>query len=207
MALTRKMLKAMGIDEEKIEQIIEAHTETVDALKADAEKNSDAAKKLDGVQKELDDAKKDLEEFKKDSYKVKYDAIKEEFEGYKKDIKNKETHSAKEKVARELLKKAGISEKRIDSVIKVTSVDEIELDENGNAKDEGKLIEGYKTEWADFVVTTDTKGADPAKPPTNNSGAIKTREEIYKMENGRYVLSASERQAELEKIYKAEKGE
>ena len=36
MAFTRKMLKAMGIDEDKIEQIIEAHAETVDALQDDA---------------------------------------------------------------------------------------------------------------------------------------------------------------------------
>ena len=35
MSLTRKMLKAMGIEEEKIDQIIEAHSETVDSLKAD----------------------------------------------------------------------------------------------------------------------------------------------------------------------------
>ena len=33
MSLTRKMLKAMGIEDEKIDQIIEAYTETVDALK------------------------------------------------------------------------------------------------------------------------------------------------------------------------------
>ena len=40
MALTRKMLKAIGIGDEIIDQIIEAHTETVDALrqyKTDAE--------------------------------------------------------------------------------------------------------------------------------------------------------------------------
>ena len=30
---------------------------------------------------------------------------------------------------------------------------------------------------------------------------------FYKMENGRYVLSASERQAELAKLYQHEKGE
>ena len=42
-SLTRKMLKAMGIEDEKIDQIIEAHSETVDALKersADFEKNA-----------------------------------------------------------------------------------------------------------------------------------------------------------------------
>ena len=34
MALTRKMLKAMGIEDEKIEQIIEEHVESIDGLKA-----------------------------------------------------------------------------------------------------------------------------------------------------------------------------
>ena len=33
MALTRKMLKEMGIQEDNIEKIIMAHSETVDALK------------------------------------------------------------------------------------------------------------------------------------------------------------------------------
>lgn len=34
MALTRKMLKAMGIEDEKIDQIIDEHAESVNALKA-----------------------------------------------------------------------------------------------------------------------------------------------------------------------------
>lgn len=33
MSLTRKMLRAMGIEDDKADQIIEAHAETVDALK------------------------------------------------------------------------------------------------------------------------------------------------------------------------------
>ena len=33
MALTRKMLKAMGIEDEKIDQIIDEHAESVNALK------------------------------------------------------------------------------------------------------------------------------------------------------------------------------
>ena len=35
MALTRRALKAMGIEDEKIDEIITMHTETVDGLKAD----------------------------------------------------------------------------------------------------------------------------------------------------------------------------
>ena len=33
MSLTRRFLKAMGIEDEKVDQIIEAHSGTVDALK------------------------------------------------------------------------------------------------------------------------------------------------------------------------------
>ena len=33
MSLTRKMLRAMGIEDDKADQIIDAHAETVDALK------------------------------------------------------------------------------------------------------------------------------------------------------------------------------
>ena len=33
MALTRKMLRAMGVEDDKADQIIDAHAETVDALK------------------------------------------------------------------------------------------------------------------------------------------------------------------------------
>ena len=33
MALTRKMLKAIGIEDEKIDQIIDEHAESVNALK------------------------------------------------------------------------------------------------------------------------------------------------------------------------------
>ena len=38
MALTRSFLKALGIEEEKIGEIINAHSETVSGLKAEIEK-------------------------------------------------------------------------------------------------------------------------------------------------------------------------
>ena len=37
MALTRKLLKGMGLTEEQVDTIIEAHTETTDGLKKDIE--------------------------------------------------------------------------------------------------------------------------------------------------------------------------
>lgn len=198
MALTRKMLKAMGIEDDKIDQIIEAHTETVDGLKADLSKYRADAEALPDTQKQLEKAQADLEAGKKDSWKIKYDAIKEEFDGYKNEQIKKETHAAKEKAYRDLLKQAGVSEKRLESVLRVSDVDGVELDDKGGVKDADKLAESVKNEWADFIVTTETRGANTANPPANNPIGPMTKADIYKKDDhGRYVMSASERQKAL----------
>ena len=79
----------------------------------------------------MDDLKAAAEKNGKDPFKVKYEAIKEEFDNYKKDISAKETKANKTAAYRELLKKAGVSEKRIDTVLKVSDVDGIEIDKDG----------------------------------------------------------------------------
>ena len=176
MALTRKMLKAMGIEEEKIDQIIDAHTETVDALKADRDKFKEDAERLPSVQKELNDLKAATEGG--DSLKVKYDAIKDEFDKYKKDVELKETRGKKETAYRALLKDAGVSEKRLDAVLKVTNLDKLKIDKDGNLEDADTLKTSIKEEWADFIVSTGTIGASTATPPAGGGKASKTKEEI-----------------------------
>lgn len=181
MSLTRKMLKAMGIEDEKIDQIIEAHSETVDALKEQRDQYKADAEKLPEIQKQLDKANSDLEAKGNDAYKVKYEALKEEYEGYKREQTEKETRSAKERAYRELLKAAGITEKRIDSVIRVSDLDGVELDDKGAIKDADKLTESIKTEWADFIPTTTTQGAQTATPPTTTTQKTYTIADIRKM--------------------------
>lgn len=177
MSLTRKFLTALGIEAEKIDEIINAHTETVDGLKATIAEYKANAEKLPGVQKELNDLK---EANGKDSYKVKYEAVKEDFENYKKDVAAKETKATKSNAYRTLLKEAGVSEKRIDAVLKVSDVDSIELDEKGAIKDSASLKKSIVDEWADFIEKSDVKGANVANPPTGNGGGTKkTKEEIY----------------------------
>lgn len=169
MALTRKMLKAMGLEDEKIDQIIEAHSETVEALKEDRDKYKTDAEKLPGVRKELDELKETAKKDEgKDPYKVKYDALKEEFETFKKDVSAKETKAGKENAYKELLKEAGVSEKRIASVLRVSDVDSIELDTDGKIKDADKLKENIKKEWSDFIVTESTTGAQTPTPPKDD---------------------------------------
>jgi len=169
MALTRRSLKAMGIEDEKIDQIIEAHTETVNGLKTEIDRYKADAETLTDVQKQLEKAQADLEAGKKDSYKVKYEAIKKEFENFKADQAKRESRAAKESAYRAILKKAGISEKLLESVLRVSDVDSVELDEKGQIKGASDLLKNVKNEWADFIVTTETHGADTPNPPANNA--------------------------------------
>ncbi len=194
MSLTRKMLKAMGIEEEKIDQIIEAHSETVDSLKADRDSYKEDAEKLKDVQKELDNLKAKGD----DGWKEKHDKLKGEFDNYKKDVEAKETHAAKEAAYRAILKDANLSEKGIEKAIKYAEWDKIELDADGKLKGANDHIKAVREEWAEYVTTTTTTGAKTSTPPANNGGSKLTKAEIYaRDEHGRYKLSTAERQKAL----------
>lgn len=198
MALTRKMLKAMGIEEEKIDEIVDAHAETVDALKNERNKYKEDADKLADVQKKYNDLKNEVESKEDDPYKEKYDKEHKAFEEFKKAVDAERTKATKTQAYKELLKKAGVSDKRIDSVLKVTAIDEIELDDDGKIKDADKVVENIKSEWSEFIVTETQRGAGTENPPINTSGNKMTKADIYKKdEYGRYVLSTAERQKAL----------
>ena len=190
MSLTRKMLKAMGIEEEKIDQIIEAHSETVDSLKADRDSYKEDAEKLKDVQKELDDLKAKGD----DGWKEKHDALKAEFDQYKNDVQAKETKAAKEAAYRAILKDANLSEKGIEKAIKYAEWDKIELDADGKLKGANDHIKSVREEWAEYVTTTTTTGAKTSTPPANNGGKTgKTKEEIMA------IRDPAVRQAEIAK--------
>ena len=111
MALTRKFLKALGIEDEKVDEIISAHTETVDALKAERDGYKADADKLPGVQSQLDDATAQLNDTKDGGFKAKYEAEHKAFEDYKADIVAKETHAAKESAVKAYFHDKGIADK------------------------------------------------------------------------------------------------
>ena len=172
MAITRKLLKGMGLTEEQQDTIIEAHTDTVNGLKADIDLYKADAEKLPAVLKELDGYKSKGN----DGYKEKYDAEHKAFEEYKTSVAAEKTTAAKEKALEAALKKIGIDDKRISTVAKMAKadglLDALELDENGAAKDAAKFETSLKDGYGEFVVTTSTQGATTANPPANNgSGA------------------------------------
>jgi len=177
MAFTRKFLAALGIEADKVDEIIQAHTEVTDALKEERDRYKTDAEKLPAIEAEL-------KEFKdkstgEDPLKEKYEKLQKEYGDYKKDVEAKAIAAKKESAFKAILKEIGIPEKRIDSVIKVSDVGKIEFDDEGKVKEGDKLKESLKTEWADFIPTTKTEGAKTATPPANTgkTGTM-TREQI-----------------------------
>ena len=191
MALTRRMLKGMGLSEEQIDTIIEAHTDTTEALKEDRDKYKADAEKLPGVQQELDALKAKGD----DGFEKKYTDLQKEFDDYKKEQQAKADKAAVESAYKAMLKEAGISEKRISAVMRVADLSGVKLDKDGKLKDHDKLIDSVKSEWSDFIQTAGTEGARTTTPPLNTGGEKMTKAEIYAF--GMYKLGASERQKAL----------
>lgn len=187
MALTRRSLTAMGIDAEKIDEIIALHAETVEALKEQRDgykSEADKAKEeLSGVQKDMDATKTELDELKeahgKDApYKQKYEELKQEYESYKTGIEEKEAKGKVSEAYKAILKEAKIADKYIPVIMKATDLSGFKLDENGNLEGAKEEKEKAASEWAEFVEKTSAKGTNTSNPPKNTGGSDMTVEEI-----------------------------
>lgn len=177
MSITRKMLKGMSLTEEQIDTIIEAHTETVDALKDERDKFKADAERLLVVEKELKELKATGGDFEQ-----KYNDLKKEFDSYKSEQSAIAEKAAKESAYKEMLKDAGVSEKRIASIMRVTNLADLKIDKDGKLKDYDKLVDSVKSEWSDFIETKTEKGADTKNPPANNGGKL-TKDDILKIKD------------------------
>lgn len=195
MSLSRKFLSALGIEADKIDQIIEAHTESIEAIKADRDKykaeidnnktDIDAkVKELADTRKELDDLKMQVDAEAKNREGKDYDKLKEEFDKYKAEQEAKATRAAKESALKELLTDMKMSDKGSKQVLKWMGVADIELDEDGKIKDASNLRKSIKEDWGDYIQSEGAKGADTSTPPENNGGKkYSTKEEIMNIKD------------------------
>ena len=179
------MLSAMGIEEEKQDEIINAHMEVVDALKEERDGFKADAKKAKALQEEVKSLQDAMKSGEKSPYKVKYEAkvdelakLQKQFDDYKADISAEKTARKKETAYKELLKSAGIQEKRINSIVKVTDLSKVEIDDEGKIKDAKGLTDDIKKEWSDFIVTESKQGANTANPASNTGGQPRTKKDI-----------------------------
>jgi UDP-glucose 6-dehydrogenase len=175
MSLTRKYLQGMGLTEEQVDAIIESNEETIKGLKSEIARYKADAEGKEEIQKELDELKaKQSDDDPSELAKVQKQLSDKtaEFDKFKAEVEAKETKAKKETAYRKLLKEAGISDKRIDIVVKASpsEIEAIAFDKDGNVKDADKITAGVKDTWAEFVVKQGEKGADVSNPPAGNGG-------------------------------------
>ena len=168
MALTRKLLRSMGIEDDKIDQIIEAHSETVNALKDERDRYREAAEALPGVQKELDELKGKPD----DGFKEKYEKEHADFEAFKERTARDASEREKRALYRKLLQEAGVDPKRLDAVMRVADLSGVVV-EGGKIKDADEIAEAVRKEWSDFIVQTGTKPAKVDDPPAGGDDPAK----------------------------------
>lgn len=175
-----------NINSDKIADVAKAINSAVGKEFVDKKRYNEKLTEIDALKADKQNAEDKATSSEK--WKTKYDALKEDFETYKKDISAKETKATRSNAYKELLKQAGVSEKRLESVLKVSDIDSLEMGEDGKFKDSDKILDNIKSEWADFITTTETHGAKTATPPKNTGGNKMSKDEIMK------IKDSSERQ-------------
>lgn len=183
MAFTRKMLKALGIADEAIEQIMESHTEVTgaliaerDGLKTKVDELTETQKQLEKIKGELATAQDELKQAAKDDYKAKYETEKAAHEQFRKEIAGKETAAKIDAALFSYLKEKGYSENGAKKIVKYGGYrDKIKLGEDGKAENIADFEAEINSEWGEYKGgNTRTEKYESSDPVTDGSAPEKS---------------------------------
>lgn len=196
MAFTRKFLTALGIEPDKVDEIMAAHVEVTDALKAQINDSKDEADKLTKVQAELDKLKASQKEQaerlsaaekERDEIKGKYDTATADLEKIKTENAERETTEKSKKALADYLKEQKYSASAIRLITNKGGFHKsIEFDDEGKAKNLGDILQSIQADedFSGFTPKETKTGHTPATPPINTGGkAAVTWEDVDKIKN------------------------
>ena len=135
MSLTRSYLKSLGLDDEKINSVIEAHSETVTALN---QKYSELETRYRGAKESADQLpalRQELEALKKEDFRGKYESEKSAHDALKESIARKQARDAAEKAVRAYYIGKSIRGDNLNIAMRGTPLEEITLSEDGTIAD------------------------------------------------------------------------
>ena len=196
MAFTRKFLTALGIEAEKIDEIMAAHVEVTDALKAQLRDHADNADELAKVQAELAKLKASHKEQsdrltaaekERDDYKGKYDTATADLEKIKTENAERETTERSKKALSDYLKEQKYSDSAIRFIRNKCDFHKfVKFDEDGKATNLADVLTSIQADedLAGFTPKIKENSHTPATPPTNTGGTKKvTWEDVDKITN------------------------
>ncbi len=165
----RASLKALGLNDDQIDAVVELHTEVTDGLKEKVKELQEKADKFDEAQTKINQLEKDAK---------KYEEEHSAFEAYKKSVTEKEAAAAKTKAVRAYFESKGIKGANLEIAMRGAKdeISAVELD-GDKIKDEKPLESLVNGDFKALIVSTSTQGAASVNPPANG-GTKRTREEI-----------------------------
>lgn len=159
---------------ETLLQGVENAKEVIDKIMAingtDIEAHKAAKEKAEAERNELETKLSEYAEFTPEKVAAFKEFNPEEFEMLKKfkvDTETAQAFAKKETAAMKILSDKGFSEKAAKLILKAErdSVNGIEVDESGTAKNADKFFEPIGKNYADFASKTEQGGAQAATPP------------------------------------------
>lgn len=179
--LTRKFLRALGVEEDKIDEIVTAHQDTLEEIKAERDGLKDNASKLAEAQAEVTRLSGELEKAKKNGGDAA--KIQAEYDAYKQQIADEKAAAQADADVLDIVKEAGIVRESFQKVVaKDFDRSKIQRGEDGTITNRQDLVNDTRTRYGDFTATQQQQGTPPNNPPTGG-GAPLTRESIMKIED------------------------
>lgn len=173
MALTNALLKSMGIEGDQRDQIMAEHQATLQSIKDERDQLRDTAAKVPDLERQVEEMEAKVP---KEDWEARYNAEHEAFEAFKAKAVQERADKEKADLYRALLLEQGVDPKRVDAIMRVTDLGEVSV-KDGQLEGSEALAESIRTEWADFVTKTITRGASVDDPP-GGGGTGRTRDEI-----------------------------
>lgn len=153
--------------------VVDPLKDELQTLKADAAKVSDLEKEIERLKTLNTDA---------EGWKAKYEKEHTDFDEYKNNIDSEKQTENLKSLYKSLLKENKVDDKRIDSILKVTDFSTLKVGKDGKLENAKELSESIKNDWGDFIVKTETKGADIETPPANSGNKL-TKEQIMEIKD------------------------
>lgn len=198
MALTRSMLKGMGLTEEQVGAIIDEHVAAIDGLKTERDKYKAEAEELPAVQKELQELQTKVANSGNDEWQGKYEKEHADFEQYKAQITEKERESECKNLYKSLLTEVGIGDQYIGSILNVTDFKSLKITKDGKLGDAEKLVDNIKSAYSGFITSQSKQGAGTETPPAG-SGTM-TRESFSQLPLAEQMKYANEHPSEVNNL-------
>lgn len=162
--LTRKFLRALGVEEDKIDEIVTAHQDTLDAIKAERDGLKTSADKLAEAQAEVTRLTSELEKAKSssgDAAKVQAD-----FDAYRQQVDKERADALNTSDLLDIAREAGVQRESFRSMIaRDFDMGRIQRGEDGKVSNRAELVEAIKSGYADCIGEITNTGTPPTNPP------------------------------------------